>query len=139
MDGFLPSFSLSLIYQFWVHTERIKALAAFRIRVQHAVAPPGAPRHGPGSTWTKLRRDPDHLGPAAGQFQEELFRPHYGLTKPVNTFNIWKLQTHEHVSIARDVRAAHLAGPVGLRLRPARLAALLGRTACTVATADALN
>jgi sterol desaturase/sphingolipid hydroxylase (fatty acid hydroxylase superfamily) len=41
-----------------------------------------------------------------GTFQAELFRPHYGLTKPVNTFNIWKLQTHEYVAIGRDVRAA---------------------------------
>jgi hypothetical protein len=41
-----------------------------------------------------------------GTFQPELFRPHYGLTKPVNTFNIWSLETHEYVAIARDVRAA---------------------------------
>jgi hypothetical protein len=41
-----------------------------------------------------------------GSFQAELFRPHYGLTKPVNTFNIWTLQTREYVAIAHDVRAA---------------------------------
>ena len=41
-----------------------------------------------------------------GSFQKELFRPHYGLTKQVDTFNIWKLQTHEYVAIARDVRSA---------------------------------
>ena len=41
-----------------------------------------------------------------GTFQPEVFRPHYGLTKPVGTFNIWKLQTHEYVAIARDVRRA---------------------------------
>ncbi len=39
-------------------------------------------------------------------FQAELFRPHYGLTKQVDTFNIWKLQTHEYVAIARDWRSA---------------------------------
>lgn len=39
-------------------------------------------------------------------FQPELFRPHYGLTKPVDTFNIWKLQTREYAAIGRDVRAA---------------------------------
>lgn len=27
-----------------------------------------------------------------GTFRPEFFRPHYGLTKPVNTFNIWMLQ-----------------------------------------------
>jgi hypothetical protein len=41
-----------------------------------------------------------------GSFQPETFRPHYGLTKQVDTYNIWKLQTHEYVAIARDVRAA---------------------------------
>ena len=57
-----------------------------------------------------------------GTFQPETFRPHYGLTKPVDTFNIWKLQTHEYVAIARDVRAATPAArPARLRLRPARL------------------
>ncbi len=41
-----------------------------------------------------------------GSFQPELFRPHYGLTRPVNTFNIWSLETHEYVAIVRDVRSA---------------------------------
>jgi hypothetical protein len=41
-----------------------------------------------------------------GSFQPEMFRPNYGLTKPVNTFNIWKLQTREYVAIACDVRRA---------------------------------
>ena len=43
------------------------------------------------------------------------------MTKPVDTFNIWKLQTHEYVAIARDVRSAarlrdklgHIFGPPG--------------------------
>jgi hypothetical protein len=41
-----------------------------------------------------------------GSFQAELFRPHYGLTKRVDTFNIWKLQTREYVAIAQDWRSA---------------------------------
>jgi hypothetical protein len=41
-----------------------------------------------------------------GSFRAENTRPHYGLTKQVNTFNIWKLQTWEYVAIARDVRHA---------------------------------
>ena len=56
-----------------------------------------------------------------GTFQRERFRPHYGLTKPVETFNIWKLQTHEYAAIGRDVRAArgvreklgYILGPPG--------------------------
>ena len=41
-----------------------------------------------------------------GSFQPEVFRPHYGLTKQVTTFNVWKLQTHEYAAIARDVKRA---------------------------------
>jgi hypothetical protein len=41
-----------------------------------------------------------------GSFQAELFRPHYGLTKQVDTFNIWNLQIREYVAIAHDWRAA---------------------------------
>ena len=52
----------------------------------------------------------------------ETSRPHYGLTKPVDTFNIWTLQTHEYAAIARDVRRrAAVARPVRLRLRAARV------------------
>jgi len=102
------SFSLSLIYQFWVHTERIgKLWRPFEFvfntpshhRVHHGMDPEYLDKNYGGILiiWDRL----------FGSFQQELFRPHYGLTKPVNTFNIWKLQTHEYVSIARDVRAAH--------------------------------
>lgn len=107
------SFSLNLIYQFWVHTERVDKLwrpieFVFNTPSHHRV------HHG---------RDPEYLDKnyagililwdrMFGTFAPEVFRPHYGLTKPVNTFNIWKLQTHEYVAIARDVRAAR-----GLRAR----------------------
>ncbi len=100
-------FSLSLIYQFWVHTEHIDKLwrpfeFVFNTPSHHRV------HHG---------RDPEYLDKnyggililwdrLFGTFQPERFRPNYGLTKPVDTFNIWKLQTHEYAAIARDVRAA---------------------------------
>ena len=130
------SFSINLVYQFWIHTERIgQALAAFRIRLQHAVASPGAPRHGPAVPGQELRRHPDHLGPDVRHVPApRLFRPHYGLTKPVDTFNIWKLQTHEYVAIGRDVRAARGdAGQARLRLRPAGLGARGDRAPATAA------
>jgi hypothetical protein len=41
-----------------------------------------------------------------GSFQAETAWPHYGLTKQVDTYNIWTLQTLEYVAIARDVRHA---------------------------------
>ncbi|WP_431235802.1 sterol desaturase family protein [Mycolicibacterium psychrotolerans] len=101
------SFSISLIYQFWIHTERIDKLPrAFEFvfntpshhRVHHGMDPEYLDKNYGGILiiWDRL----------FGTFQPELFRPHYGLTKPVTTFNIWTLQTHEYAAIARDVRSA---------------------------------
>ena len=101
------SFSLSLIYQFWVHTERIDKLPrpfefVFNTPSHHRV------HHG----MDKVYLDKNYGGILIiwdrlfGSFQPELFRPHYGLTKQVDTFNIWKLQTREYVAIARDWRSA---------------------------------
>ena len=39
-----------------------------------------------------------------GTFQPELHRPTYGLTKPVGTYNIIRLQFHEYAAILRDLR-----------------------------------
>ena len=101
------SFSISLVYQFWIHTERIGTLprpvefifnTPSHHRVHHGTDPQYLDRNYGGILiiWDRL----------FGSFQPELFRPHYGLTKPVNTFNIWSLETHEYVAIARDVRSA---------------------------------
>ena len=43
---------------------------------------------------------------AKALFRPETRRPTYGLTKPVGTYNIWDLQTHEYRAIARDWRSA---------------------------------
>ncbi|MFE0750280.1 sterol desaturase family protein [Gordonia sp. NPDC058843] len=101
------AYSLNLIYQFWIHTERIGTLWApvefvFNTPSHHRV------HHG---------RDPEYLDRnyggvfivwdrMFGTFAPEVRRPRYGLTKPVDTYNILRLQTHEYAAIARDVRAA---------------------------------
>ncbi|OJZ74202.1 C-5 sterol desaturase [Mycobacterium paraffinicum] len=101
------SFSISLIYQFWVHTERIGKLPrpfefVFNTPSHHRV------HHG----MDQIYLDKNYGGILIiwdrlfGSFQAELFRPHYGLTKRVDTFNIWKLQSREYVAIARDWRSA---------------------------------
>jgi len=101
------SFSISLVYQFWIHTEHIGTLPraiefVFNTPSHHRV------HHG----MDKLYLDRNYGGILIiwdrlfGTFQPEVFRPHYGLTKPVNTFNIWTLETREYVAIARDVRSA---------------------------------
>lgn len=123
-------FSLNLIYQFWVHTERIdKMWRPFEFvfntpshhRVHHGMDAEYLDRNYGGVfiIWDRL----------FGTFTPEAARPHYGLTKPVGTYNIWTLQTHEYVAIARDVRRAtrwrdrigYALGPPGWQ--PARDAA----------------
>jgi sterol desaturase/sphingolipid hydroxylase (fatty acid hydroxylase superfamily) len=101
------SWSLNLIYQFWVHTERIDKLprpfefvfnTPSHHRVHHGMDKEYLDKNYGGIliVWDRL----------FGTFQAELFRPHYGLTKPVDTFNIWNLQTREYVAMARDWRSA---------------------------------
>lgn len=101
------AFSFNLIYQFWIHTERIGKLwrpveFIFNTPSHHRV------HHG----MDQLYLDKNYGGILIiwdrlfGTFQPEVFRPRYGLTKPVETFNIWKLQTHEYAAIGRDVRSA---------------------------------
>jgi sterol desaturase/sphingolipid hydroxylase (fatty acid hydroxylase superfamily) len=101
------SFSVNLIYQFWVHTERIERLwrpieFIFNTPSHHRV------HHGMDAEYL----DKNYGGILIiwdrmfGTYADELFRPHYGLTKQVDTYNIWTLQTHEYVAIARDVRRA---------------------------------
>jgi len=122
------SWSLNLIYQFWVHTERIGKLPrpfefVFNTPSHHRV------HHG----MDQIYLDKNYGGifiiwdRLFGSFQAEVFRPHYGLTKQVDTFNIWKLQTREYVAIARDWRSAtrlrdrlgYVFGPPGWQPRTA--------------------
>jgi sterol desaturase/sphingolipid hydroxylase (fatty acid hydroxylase superfamily) len=122
------SFSVNLVYQFWVHTERIDKLprpfefvlnTPSHHRVHHGMDPVYLDKNYGGIfiIWDRL----------FGTFEPETFRPHYGLTKQVETFNIWTLQTHEYLAIVRDLRSAtrlrdrlgYLFGPPGWEPRPA--------------------
>ena len=101
------SFSVNLVYQFWVHTERIDEMwrpielifnTPSHHRVHHGMDREYLDKNYGGILilWDRL----------FGTYADETFRPHYGLTKQVSTYDIWKLQTHEYVAIARDVRRA---------------------------------
>ncbi|KQU07594.1 C-5 sterol desaturase [Rhodococcus sp. Leaf7] len=100
-------FAINLVYQFWVHTERIDRMPrwfefVFNTPSHHRV------HHGNDKEYL----DKNYAGILIvwdrmfGTYAPETFRPHYGLTTPVNTFDILKLQTHEYAAIARDVRTA---------------------------------
>lgn len=122
------SFSGNLIYQFWVHTERIDKMwrpvefvfnTPSHHRVHHGMDAEYLDKNYAGIfiVWDRL----------FGTYADELFRPHYGLTKQVATYNIWTLQTHEYVAIAREVRRAgrllerlgYVFGPPGWQPRAA--------------------
>ena len=95
---------VNLLYQYWIHTETIRALppAAERVlntpshhRVHHGSNPQYLDRNH-GSIliiWDRL----------FGTFEPERDEVVYGLTKNINTFQPWRIATHEHRDILRDV------------------------------------
>jgi sterol desaturase/sphingolipid hydroxylase (fatty acid hydroxylase superfamily) len=116
------SFSVNLIFQFFVHTERIDRLPApvefvfntpSHHRVHHASDRDYLDKNYAGIliVWDRL----------FGSYAEETHRPTYGLTKNIDSFNPFRLQYHEYAAIARDVRRSHtwrervgyLVGPPG--------------------------
>ena len=117
-------FSVSLVYQFFVHTERVDKLwrpvelvlnTPSHHRVHHGTDPQYLDRNYGAIliVWDRL----------FGSFQPELHRPTYGLTTRVGTHRIVRLQTHEYAAIMRDVRRAprlrdklgYVFGPPGWR------------------------
>ncbi|MCL2542363.1 MAG: sterol desaturase family protein [Nocardioidaceae bacterium] len=129
--GFAPwtiyvAFSFNLIYQFFVHTEQIHKLwrpielvfnTPSHHRVHHGSDPEYLDKNYGGIliVWDRL----------FGSFQPELKRPTYGLTKPVGTYNLLKLQYGDYSHIVRNVKAAdswrdkagYLFGPPGWQPR----------------------
>lgn len=109
--GFAPwtlyvAFGFNLIYQFYVHTELIGKLPR---PIEYVFNTPSHHRVHHGS-------DPEYLDKNYGgiliiwdrlfrSFTEEKQRPTYGLTKPVGTYNLLKLQYGDYVKIARNVRS----------------------------------
>lgn len=117
-------FSVSLVYQFFVHTEHVDRLwrpvelvfnTPSHHRVHHGRDPEYLDRNYGGIliVWDRL----------FGSFQPELHRPSYGLTTPVRTHHVVELQTHEYAAIVRDVRRTprlrdklgYVFGPPGWR------------------------
>lgn len=99
--------AISLIYQFWIHTERIGRLPA---PVEYVFNTPSHHRVHHGSNDIYLDRNYagilivwDRL---FGSFQGEEERVRYGLTKNIETFNPTHVAFHEWVDIGRDVRGA---------------------------------
>jgi len=96
--------SISLIYQYWIHTELIKKMpkwfeAVFNTpshhRVHHATNPQYLDRNHAGIfiIWDRF----------FGTFEKEVEKPIYGLTTNIHTYNIFKVAFHEWVAMFSDV------------------------------------
>lgn len=96
--------SLSLIYQFWIHTELIDRMpkwfeAIFNTPSHHRV------HHGSDT----LYLDRNHAGVLIiwdklfGTFQAEIHPPTYGLTQNIHTFNPVKIAFHEWRTMIWDI------------------------------------
>ncbi|MFI2032364.1 sterol desaturase family protein [Streptomyces buecherae] len=98
---------VNLVYQFWVHTERVGRLprpveyvfnTASHHRVHHASQGGYLDRNFGGIliVWDRM----------FGSFVAETERPVYGLTKNIHTYNPLRVATHEYAAIGRDLAAA---------------------------------
>ena len=123
-------FSISLVYQFFVHTERVGRLWS---PLEWIFNTPSHHRVHHGSDAEYLDRNYGGIlivwDRMFGTFRRETHRPTYGLTTQVDSYNPFWLQLHEYVAIWRDVRSARswreragfALGPPGWR--PAGMAA----------------
>ncbi len=119
--GFPPAMlaiqkGISLVYQFWIHTEAIQRMpkwfeAVFNTpshhRVHHARNPRYLDRNYAGIliVWDKL----------FGTFQPELDeeKPRYGIVRNLSNFNILRVAFHEWGGIAKDLAGARSLREVG--------------------------
>ena len=103
----LTAQAISLIYQFWIHTERIGRLPA---PLEFVFNTPSHHRVHHGSNEVYLDRNYGGIliiwDRLFGTFQRETERVRYGLTKNMRTFKPHRVAFHEFAAIARDVRGA---------------------------------
>lgn len=99
---------ISLIYQFWIHTETINKLPRW---VEFIFNTPSHHRVHHSSDLKYL--DKNHAGILIiwdrmfGTFEPEREKPTYGLTKNVNTFNPVRIAFHEWVNLSKDIARAN--------------------------------
>ena len=100
----LAQMSISLIYQYWIHTEFIKKMpiwfeAVFNTpshhRVHHATNPQYLDRNHAGIfiIWDRF----------FGSFEPEAEKPNYGLVKNINSFNPLYVAFHEWIGMFKDI------------------------------------
>ena len=98
--------AVSLLYQFWVHTEFVQRLGLLELvmntpshhRVHHATNPQYIDRNHAGILiiWDRM----------FGSFEPEVEHCTYGLTTNINSFNPLRIAFHEWIAIGHDLRKA---------------------------------
>jgi sterol desaturase/sphingolipid hydroxylase (fatty acid hydroxylase superfamily) len=115
----LTAQAISLLYQFWIHTESVDRLGPFEWfmntpshhRVHHGANIPYLDKNHGGVLiiWDRL----------FGTFASENERVIFGLTKDIETFNPLRIGFHEFAAIGRDVaRAPDLVAKLGYVFAP---------------------
>jgi sterol desaturase/sphingolipid hydroxylase (fatty acid hydroxylase superfamily) len=113
--------SVSLLYQYWIHTELIDKMGPF----EWLFNTPSHHRVHHGSDHRYLDRN--HAGifilwdRLFGTFEPEAQRPHYGLTNNINSYNVLVVAFHEWQAMIRAIARAktwrgrlwYLLGPPG--------------------------
>lgn len=101
--------SISLIYQFWVHTTLINRFPKFFEMIFNT------PSHHRVHHATNIRYlDKNHAGILIiwdrlfGTFEEERAdeKPIYGITTNIHTYNPFKIASHEYIAVIKDVKRA---------------------------------
>lgn len=99
--------SVNLLYQFWVHTERIGKLPRI---IEYFLVTPSHHRVHHASQGSYLDRNFGGIlilwDRWFGSFANEDEAPRYGLTKNINTFNPVRVAFHEWHALWRDLRHA---------------------------------
>lgn len=99
--------AISLLYQFWIHTEHINRLPT---PIEFIFNTPSHHRVHHGSDLAYL--DKNHAGILIiwdrlfGTFEPEQHRPTYGLVTNINSHNPVRIAFHEWAAIGRDIRRA---------------------------------
>ncbi|MDB5282032.1 MAG: sterol desaturase family protein [Bacteroidota bacterium] len=105
----LMMMSISLVYQYWVHTELIRRFPRWfefifntpsHHRVHHASNVQYLDQNHAGILiiWDRM------LGTFA--LEDDSQKPVYGITKNINTYNLFKIASHEFVDLWKDVKRA---------------------------------
>jgi sterol desaturase/sphingolipid hydroxylase (fatty acid hydroxylase superfamily) len=109
--GFPPAMvltmqAISLLYQFWIHTELIRRMGPLEL----VLNTPSHHRVHHGSN--KQYMDRNHAGVLIiwdrmfGSFEPEVETPVYGLSRNINTYNPFRIAFHEWIDIWNDLRRA---------------------------------